>query len=68
VLLAVLFSLVVSMIFGKKTDPISPQKQIGETSGSGTAGEQQKKGTPTMGGFIIILAILNPDTAAGRLT
>jgi phospho-N-acetylmuramoyl-pentapeptide-transferase len=61
VLLAVLFSLIVSMIFGKRLIRYLVRKQIGETVRDlGLAGEQQKKGTPTMGGFIIILAILIP--------
>jgi phospho-N-acetylmuramoyl-pentapeptide-transferase len=61
VLLAVLFSLVVSMIFGKRLIRYLLRKQVGETVRDlGLAGEQQKKGTPTMGGFIIILAILIP--------
>lgn len=61
VLLAVLFSLVISMIFGKRLIRYLLKKQIGETVRDlGLAGEQQKKGTPTMGGFIIILAILVP--------
>src|SRR6201996_2764422 len=61
VLLAVLFSLVISMIFGKRLITYLLKKQIGETVRDlGLAGEQQKKGTPTMGGFIIILAILIP--------
>src|SRR5580693_1288895 len=61
VLLAVVFSLVVSMIFGKSLIRYLLKKQVGETVRDlGLAGEQQKKGTPTMGGFIIILAILVP--------
>ncbi len=61
VLLAVVFSLIVSMIFGKRLIRFLVRKQIGETVRDlGLAGEQQKKGTPTMGGFIIILAILIP--------
>src|ERR1700753_2198016 len=61
VLLAVVFSLIVSMIFGKRLIRYLVKKQIGETVRDlGLAGEQQKKGTPTMGGFIIILAILIP--------
>src|SRR6201996_3549285 len=61
VLLAVLFSLIISMIFGKRLIKYLLQKQIGETVRDlGLAGEQQKKGTPTMGVFIIILAILIP--------
>ncbi|HEV9037140.1 MAG TPA: phospho-N-acetylmuramoyl-pentapeptide-transferase [Puia sp.] len=61
VLLAVVFSLIISMIFGKNLIRALVKKQIGETVRDlGLAGEQQKKGTPTMGGFIIILAILIP--------
>jgi len=61
VLLAIVFSLVVSMLFGKRLIRYLVKKQIGETVRDlGLAGEQQKKGTPTMGGFIIILAILIP--------
>src|ERR1700744_417404 len=62
VLLAVVFSLIVSMIFGKRLIRFLVKKQIGESVRDlGLAGEQQKKGTPTMGGFIIILAILIPN-------
>ena len=61
VLLAVVFSLIISMIFGKSLIRTLVKKQIGETVRDlGLAGEQQKRGTPTMGGFIIILAILVP--------
>src|ERR1700748_2349004 len=61
VLLAVVFSLVVTMIFGKNLIRYLVKRQIGETVRDlGLAGEQQKKGTPTMGGLIIILAILIP--------
>ena len=61
VLLAVLFSLIISMTFGKRLIRYLLKKQVGETVRDlGLAGEQQKKGTPTMGGFIIILAILVP--------
>src|SRR5687767_2233962 len=61
VLLAVILSLVISAVFGKKFINLLRNKQVGETVRDlGLAGEQQKKGTPTMGGFIIILAILVP--------
>lgn len=61
VLLAVILSLVISAVFGKKLIEYLRRKQVGETVRDlGLAGEQQKKGTPTMGGFIIILAILVP--------
>src|SRR6476661_7594549 len=61
VLLAVILSLFVSTILGKKVIRLLQHKQIGESVRDlGLAGEQQKKGTPTMGGIIIILAILIP--------
>src|SRR6202012_994927 len=68
VLLAVLFSLIISMIFGKSLIRYLVRRQIGETVRDlGLAGEQQKKGTPTMGGFIIILAILVPTLLLANL-
>lgn len=61
VLLAVILSLVISALFGKKLINYLLKKQVGESVRDlGLAGEQQKKGTPTMGGVIIILAILIP--------
>jgi phospho-N-acetylmuramoyl-pentapeptide-transferase len=61
VLIAVILSLVISAVFGKKLINYLRKKQVGETVRDlGLAGEQSKKGTPTMGGFIIILAILAP--------
>lgn len=61
VLLAVLLSLVISALFGKKLINFLQRKQVGESVRElGLAGEQQKKGTPTMGGLIIITAILIP--------
>ena len=61
VLLALLLSLVVSTLIGKKIINFLRSKQIGESVRDlGLAGEKQKKGTPTMGGIIILLAILIP--------
>lgn len=61
VLLAVILSLVISALFGKKLINVLLRKQVGESVRDlGLVGEQQKKGTPTMGGIIIILAILIP--------
>lgn len=61
VMLAVLLALVISTVFGKKLINYLLKKQVGETVRDlGLAGEQQKKGTPTMGGLIIILAIIVP--------
>ena len=59
VLLAVLLSLVITTVYGKRLIRYLQKKQVGETVRDlGLQGEQQKKGTPTMGGIIILLAIL----------
>ncbi|MEO5943865.1 MAG: phospho-N-acetylmuramoyl-pentapeptide-transferase [Ferruginibacter sp.] len=61
VLLAMILSLVITTVYGKKLIRFLQKKQLGETVRDlGLAGEQQKKGTPTMGGIIIILAIIIP--------
>ncbi|MFM6944540.1 MAG: phospho-N-acetylmuramoyl-pentapeptide-transferase [Bacteroidota bacterium] len=67
--LAVILSLVISMLFGKRLIKFLQKKQIGETVRElGLEGEQQKKGTPTMGGLIIIGAILIPTLLFARIT
>lgn len=69
VLLAVILSLVITTLYGKKLIRFLQKKQIGESVRDlGLAGEQQKKGTPTMGGIIIILAILIPTLLLADLT
>ncbi|MBQ0043728.1 MAG: phospho-N-acetylmuramoyl-pentapeptide-transferase [Bacteroidales bacterium] len=56
---AAIVSLLVSLIVGKKIIGWLQKKQIGETIRDlGLEGQMQKKGTPTMGGVIIILATL----------
>jgi phospho-N-acetylmuramoyl-pentapeptide-transferase len=61
VILAMILSLVITTVYGKKLIAYLRKKQLGETVRDlGLAGEQQKKGTPTMGGIIIILAIVIP--------
>src|SRR5688572_3806005 len=68
VLLSVMLSLLISAYFGKKLINYLRKKQIGESVRElGLAGEQQKKGTPTMGGIIIILAILIPTLLLANL-
>jgi phospho-N-acetylmuramoyl-pentapeptide-transferase len=60
-MLAVLLSLVITLVYGKKIINLLRKLQIGESVRElGLQGEQQKKGTPTMGGFIILLGILIP--------
>lgn len=61
VMLAMLLSLIISSVFGKKIINYLRSRQVGESVRDlGLAGEQEKKGTPTMGGIIIILAIVIP--------
>jgi phospho-N-acetylmuramoyl-pentapeptide-transferase len=68
VAMAIILSLVISMIFGKRLISFLHRKQIGETVRDlGLAGEQQKRGTPTMGGLIIIGAILIPTLVFARV-
>lgn len=69
VLLAMLLALVVSMLYGRRVIWFLRKKQVGESVRDlGLAGEQSKKGTPTMGGIIIILAILIPTLLLANLT
>jgi len=68
VMLAVILSLVITTVFGKKLITFLQKKQLGESVRDlGLAGEQQKKGTPTMGGIIIILAIIIPTLLLANL-
>ena len=68
VMLAILLSLIITTVYGKKLIGFLQKKQLGESVRDlGLAGEQQKKGTPTMGGIIIILAILIPTLLLANL-
>lgn len=68
VMLAVLLSLFITAFYGKKLIRFLQKKQLGETVRDlGLAGEQTKKGTPTMGGIVIILAIIIPTILFARL-
>jgi phospho-N-acetylmuramoyl-pentapeptide-transferase len=59
--LALISSLVISILFGKKLINLLRRQQIGETVRDlGLAGQIEKSGTPTMGGLIILAAILIP--------
>src|SRR5690606_15373177 len=59
--LAIIFSLFIAIVFGKKIINYLRKKQIGETVRDlGLEGQNEKAGTPTMGGLIIILATLIP--------
>lgn len=68
VMMAVLLALTITLIFGKRLINVLRRKLAGETVRDlGLAGEQAKKGTPTMGGLIIILGILVPTLLFARL-
>lgn len=68
VLLAVILSLVITTVYGKRLIAFLKKKQLGESVRDlGLAGEQQKKGTPTMGGIIILLAIIIPTLLLANL-
>lgn len=59
--LAFIFSLFFSIIFGKKIINFLNKKQIGESIRDlGLIGQKEKKGTPTMGGLIIIFSTIIP--------
>ena len=59
--LALITSLLISMVFGKRIIDFIRRKQIGETIRElGLEGQTKKAGTPTMGGLIIIGAIIIP--------
>ncbi|MCB0397423.1 MAG: phospho-N-acetylmuramoyl-pentapeptide-transferase [Flavobacteriales bacterium] len=58
---AVIISLTVSLLFGKRIIRILQSKQVGEPIRKlGLEGQAEKEGTPTMGGLIILSAILIP--------
>lgn len=67
--LAIITSLILSLVVGKRIIYFLQRKQIGETIRNlGLEGQMQKKGTPTMGGIIILTSILIPVLLFGDLT
>ena len=59
--MAILFSLLIAIVYGKKVILFLQRKQIGESIRDlGLDGQEQKAGTPTMGGLIIIMSTLIP--------
>jgi phospho-N-acetylmuramoyl-pentapeptide-transferase len=65
---AVLTSLLISMVFGKRIIGFLRKKQVGETVRDlGLHGQKEKEGTPTMGGLIILSAIVIPTILFARL-
>ena len=66
--IAIIFSLLVSLIFGKRIIQLLNRFQMGESIRDlGLAGQKEKAGTPTMGGLIIILATLVPVLLFAKL-
>ena len=65
---AVILSLVISMVFGKRIIGWLQKNQFCETVRDlGLEGQMQKQGTPTMGGLIILASILVPVLLVGKL-
>ncbi len=65
---AIILSLLITMGFGKKLIRFLQRKQIGEeVRDLGLEGQLQKKGTPTMGGIIILASIIIPTILLARL-
>ena len=66
---AIILSLLITIVIGKRIIRFLKSKQIGEDIRDlGLEGQLQKKGTPTMGGIIIILAIIIPVLLFGDLS
>lgn len=66
--LAIILSLLISTVFGKKIINFLRRQQIGETVRElGLEGQSQKAGTPTMGGLIIIVSTLIPVILLAKL-
>ena len=65
---ALILSLIISLVFGKKIIGLLANMQIGEPVRElGLEGQMQKQGTPTMGGLIILAAILIPTLLFAQL-
>ena len=66
--MAVITSLIITLVFGKRIINLLRKRQIGESIRDlGLEGQMQKKGTPTMGGIIIIAGIVIPTILFGDL-
>jgi phospho-N-acetylmuramoyl-pentapeptide-transferase len=66
--LALMLSLLLSTIYGKRIISFLSRQQVGETVRElGLAGQNEKAGTPTMGGIIIIFATLVPVVLFAKL-
>ncbi len=68
VTMAVIVSLVISLLFGKSLVRYLQKRQVGEVIRDlGLQGEESKKGTPTMGGLIILSAIIIPTLLFAKI-
>ncbi len=66
--MAVITSLIISLLFGKRWIRYLNRKQVGETIRDlGLEGQLEKQGTPTMGGLIILASIFVPALLFARL-
>lgn len=66
--MAIILSLIISMVLGKRIIQLLQLKQVGEiVRNLGLEGQIQKQGTPTMGGLIILAAILIPTLLFAQL-
>lgn len=66
--MALIFSLIISLLFGKRIISYLQKKQVGETVRDlGLEGQISKQGTPTMGGLIILAAILIPTLLFAKI-
>ena len=67
--MAIILALVIGMVFGRMIIRFLQRKQIGEeVRNLGLEGQLQKRGTPTMGGIIILASILIPIFLFGNLS
>ena len=66
--MTIVVSLLISMVFGKRLIKLLHKKQVGESVRDlGLDGQKEKEGTPTMGGLIILSAILIPTILFAKL-
>ncbi len=66
--MAVILSLVITLVFGKRMILLLQRRQIGETIRDlGLEGEKTKRGTPTMGGIMIIAGMVIPTLLFANL-
>jgi phospho-N-acetylmuramoyl-pentapeptide-transferase len=66
---SIILSLIISLVFGKRLIALLRRRQVGETVRDlGLQGQMEKSGTPTMGGLIILAAILIPTLLFARLS